>query len=64
MFISRKLDLKFVVYSYTGTVLRNRKEQTNDTCNNTDESQKHAEMPYNKEYILLDYIYMKSENRL
>lgn len=35
------LDKQILVYLYNKIPLRNKKEQTTDTCNNIDESQKY-----------------------
>lgn len=42
MFINRRMDNKaWYVYPYNGIVLRNKKRQTTQMCNNMDEFQKH-----------------------
>lgn len=43
MSISWLMDKQIVVYLYSGILVSNEKEWTTATCNNMDESQKHAQ---------------------
>lgn len=58
-------DEQTVVWSYNGVLLSNKKEQSTNTCNDMDDSQKHQteeKKSYIKEFILYDFIYMKFYN--
>lgn len=52
---------QIVVPPHNGILLHNKKEQITDTCNSTDQSQKHCvgkEKAYTREYIPYNSIYM------
>lgn len=59
---NRRIGQQIVVCSQKGILAGNKKEQTTNTCNNINSSQKYyAERKESdkKEYVLYDLIYMK-----